>query len=280
MALSNVSSKKVRAVTLALGGLWLVDGILQLQPGMFTSTFVNQVLALNLVGEPHWVAAIVSLGIRVWNMDMALHNALAALIQLLIGALLVLPLGDAARRWGLWISVAWGLVIWIFGEGFGMLASGSATFYSGAPGSALIYVIIALFLLYYSDRIDALPRIAGIMMVACAALNFTPMFFEPTMLSMFAMGAPASFTGWLSSIGAQGTGIGNVFAIDALILVGIFPIVAPKNRAAAWTAIAFLALVWWIGQGFGGIETFPFGVATDPNSAPVLALFLLPAIIM
>jgi hypothetical protein len=34
----------VRPLQLALGGLWLLDGLLQLQPHMFSDAFVTQVL--------------------------------------------------------------------------------------------------------------------------------------------------------------------------------------------------------------------------------------------
>jgi hypothetical protein len=282
-----------RILTASLGGLWLVDGILQLQPAMFTSTFAQTVLAPNLQGEPGVIANIVALGIRVWNVNMVFHNWLSAIVQLLIGILLlsvlVLPARSGGwsktRRFALWLSLAWALVIWIFGEGFGLLFTGSATFYTGAPGSALLYAILATFLLYASRDISHdgdegllknLPRAAGILFLLCAALNLAPMFWQSTMLSMLAM-APA-MSGWLGTLGAQGTLIGNLIAIDVLACLGIFLIVAP-NRRVTWTALIFLVVVWWIGQSFGGIQSFPFGTATDPNSAPLFALFLLPALL-
>jgi hypothetical protein len=48
----------------------------------------------------------------------------------------------------------------------------------------------------------------------------------------------------------------------------------PRSRTVAWLACAFLIAVWWIGQSFGGIFSFPDGTAPDPNSAVVLVLFL------
>ena len=45
---------------------------------------------------------------------------------------------------GLWLSVAWGLFVWYIGEGFGGLASGHTLLLMGAPGAALIYVLLAL----------------------------------------------------------------------------------------------------------------------------------------
>jgi hypothetical protein len=282
-----MSEKKyalTRIIALFLGGFWLLDGILQLQPAMFTAAFVNNVLAPNLEGEPRVITAIVAFGIRVWRMNPLWSNTAAALIQLTIAALIMIPLlfsidGALTRayRVGLWLSVAWALIIWIFGEGFGILATGSATFYAGAPGAALLYLILALFLLHGEKdplRMGKLPAVAGIIFIMGAALNLTPMFWEPTMLSMLS-GIPA-ISGWLGTFGAQGTMIGNLLAVDALAAFGLLLIFLP-NRPVAWATLAFLAAVWWLGQNFGGIQTFPFGTTTDPNAAPLLMLFLIPA---
>jgi len=274
-----------RALILSLGGLWFIDGILQLQPAMFTAAFVEQVLMPTLSSQPHWAMTIINFGIGIASSSPFWFNVAAAGIQLLIGILLVVPAikrtqPTHVQRFALWLSIAWALAIWIFGEGFGMLATGSATFYTGAPGSALLYAILALFLLdKTNDKLEKLPVVAGIIFLAGAALNLTPMFWQPTMLSMLAM-VPA-VSNWLgtASLGsAQGTMLGNFFAIDALAALGIFLILMPRSRTIARIAFAFLIAIWWIGQNFGSILTFPGGTATDPNSAVVLMLFLLPAL--
>jgi hypothetical protein len=286
-----------RILTISLGGLWLLDGILQLQPAMFTGAFVQQVIAPTLQGQPSAIAALINFGIAVWNLNPFWFNVAAAGIQLLIGALLIIPfsrrekgrLGDArTKKFALWLSIAWALIIWIFGEGFGGIATGSATFYTGAPGSALLYAILAIFLLgamnergrRNNDTADdatlaKLPIAAGIIFLIGAALNLMPMFWQPTMLSMLAT-VPA-VSNWLGTSflgGAQGTMLGNLLAVDALAALGIFLICMPRNRTVAWLACTFLIAVWWIGQSFGGIFSFPGGTATDPNSAMVLVLFL------
>lgn len=266
-------------LTRTLGGLWLVDGILQLQPAMFTVAFVDNVLAPNLQGQPDFIKGIVSSGIASFSSHIIWFNLGAALIQILIGALLIsAPQNDRLRRFGLWLSVAWALIVWIFGEGFGILATGSATFYTGAPGAALLYLILALFLLSAPKRpslLKKMPLAAGIIFLAGAALNLAPMFFESGMLSMLS-GIPA-VSGWLGAIGPQGTLIGNLIAVNILFFLGIFLLLIP-GKPIAWTAVVFLAATWWIGQDFGGILTFPFGTATDIGSAPLLMIFLLPVL--
>lgn len=260
-----------RILTVLLGGFWLLDGILQLQPAMFTSAFINMVLTPTLQSQPSLIKNLVTFGILIFSSNIFWFNLASALIQILIGILLILPLPDSTRRFGLWISIAWALIVWIFGEGFGMLFTGSATFYTGAPGSALLYAILALCLLYTSYK--KLPLIAGIVFLFGAVLNMMPMFWQPTMLSMLAM--TPSVSGALGAFGSQGTMFCNLIAIDVLICLGVFLILVP-NRSVAWTTILFLLVVWWIGQSFGGLQTFPGGTATDPNSAPILILFLLP----
>lgn len=254
-----------RILTASLGSLWLIDGILQLQPAMFTNAFVQTILAPNLQSQPRVIVDIVAFGIRLWNINPSWSDTILAFIQIFIGLLLlsilVFPARENTRRFGLRLSVVWALVIWIFGEAFGNLFTGSATFYTGAPGSALLYAVIAIFLLYaLRDKeqqkwlFKKLPTVAGIFFLLSALPNFMPVFWQP--------GTPTAI-------------ITNLLAIGALACLGILLIVLP-NRPVAWITLLFLIAVWWLGQGFGGIQTFPFGTATDPNSAPLFALFLLP----
>ncbi len=227
-----------RILTVSLGGLWLLDGVLQLQPAMFTSAFVTTVLAPNLQSQPLLIENIVAFGIKIFSLNIFWCNLASALIQLAIGILLIFPFHNSILRFGLWLSVVWALIIWIFGEGFGNLFTGSAIFYTGAPGSALLYLIIALFLLFSWHK--KLPLAAGILFLLCALLPSTP-----------------------------------IWQLCALICLGALLIFVPR-RPVAWATIIFLLVAWWLGQSFGGLATFPSGTATDPNSAPLFILFLIP----
>ena len=272
-------AKIEKIITASLGVLWLLDGILQLQPAMFTNAFVNNVLAPNLQNQPSFISSVVSFGINMFNGHLVLFNLASAVIQIAIGMALVIPFSPRLRRLGLWLSAFWALIVWVFGEGFGNLATGSATFYVGAPGAALLYLILSVFLLYREKKswsVGHLPAIAGGMLFASAMLNLAPMFWQPTTLSMLA--GISSVSDWLGSFGAVGTAIGNLLAFLIPFMLGILLIQIPHKRTA-WIAIVFLAAVWWLGQNFGGIFTFPSGTATDPNAAPLFALFLVPGIL-
>lgn len=260
-----------RILTVGLGGLWLLDGILQLQPAMFTNGFVNAVLAPNTQGQPNMIGTAVTFGIHLFDTHLIWFNLASALLQLLIGVLLLFPFSKKIQSLGLWLSAGWALIIWIGGEGLGNIFTGSATFYTGAPGSALLYLLLTLALFYSFEK--KLPLVAGIIFFFGALLNVMPMFWQPSMLSMLSV-TPA-IANPLGAIGSQWTIFGNVIAVDILIFLGIFLVLLPR-RSVAWITIIFLALAWGLGQGFGGLLTFPGGTATDPNSAPLLILFLLP----
>ncbi|MDA8066079.1 MAG: hypothetical protein M0031_11390 [Thermaerobacter sp.] len=71
------------------GGLWLLDGLLQLQPAMFTAAFVRQVLEPLLPGQPAWLEGLLRGGIGLWSAAPALADGSAAAVQLAIGVLLL-----------------------------------------------------------------------------------------------------------------------------------------------------------------------------------------------
>ena len=136
-----------RALQLALGALWLLDGMLQFQPSMFGRGF-PQMLAGSAQGNPAVVARPIT-----WSADLIGHhvvalNAVFAAIQLLLG------LGIAWRpavKLALAGSVAWSLAVWWLGEGLGGVLAGTASPLNGAPGPVLLYALLAV-LLWPADR--------------------------------------------------------------------------------------------------------------------------------
>ncbi len=129
-----------RTIQIALGIFWLLDGFLQLQPKMFTSAFATRVVSPAAQGQPGFVAGLMHFGVTLFLTHPAVFNALFALTQLSIGALILFP---KTVKIGLSLSILWGLVVWVFGEGFGGIFSGQLLL-MGAPGAALIYVLLAM----------------------------------------------------------------------------------------------------------------------------------------
>jgi hypothetical protein len=130
-----------RGIQIALGVLWFIDGLLQLQPQMFTANFATNVIAPAAQGQPSFVSVPMQFFIHVFLLQPAVFGALIAAIQLALG---VLILWRRTADIGLWCSVAWGLFVWYIGEGLGGLAGGHTLLLMGAPGAALIYALLAL----------------------------------------------------------------------------------------------------------------------------------------
>src|SRR4051794_34298893 len=129
-----------RQLQISLGVLWLLDGLLQAQPFMFTKGFATQVMDPAGQGQPgfvsvpvHWVSTVIAAHPAAWN-------APFAGIQLLLGIGLLVP---RTARVALGASIVWALGVWYLGEGLSGLASGHAGLSTGAPGSAFLMAILA-----------------------------------------------------------------------------------------------------------------------------------------
>lgn len=264
-----------------LGVIWIFDGLLQFQPLMFGETFVQNVLAPVASGQPSFMAAIVNWGITIWNTNPAVTDTLAALLQIAIGVLLLFPLSGKISRTGLWISVVWGVIVWLCGEGAGLLLTGSASFYTGAPGAVTIYVLIAILLLWQIDA-RVYPKVAGWLMVLGAALQLQPSLWSSNSVMMNFMpamndpvGPFASLPNYLANLTGLAPVEANLILAALLLVVGLILILKP-NRTTGIIALIFLFLVWWLGQDFGQLSAIWSGTPTDPNTAPILALMLIP----
>lgn len=265
-----------RAIQVCLGLIWLLDGILQLQPFMYGRGFIEALKATS-VGQPQWVAASVSWAASTMQSQQVLFNTTFAVVQIMIG------LGLMHRRTvrpALAVSFVWAGAVWWLGEGFGMVLMGMSSPLSGAPGAAVLYAIVGL-VVWPAKRPGGLLGVRGARLtwgalwLIIAWLWMTPVGSGPNAVSEAINGAPSGI-GWLTHLQiwlvnlteGHGQMIGLTLAgASATIGIGV---------AVGWHARAFLGvsvllnLVFWIaGQGFGGIFA---GAATDPNSAPLLVL--------
>jgi hypothetical protein len=138
-----------RHIQIVLGLIWFLDGALQLQHQMFTSAFATQVIDPAAQGQPVWVGGPMHFFVHIFLMHPAIFNSLIAITQMGLG---VLILWKRTAKWGLWASVLWGLFVWSVGEGYGGMFNGGASLLMGAPGAALLYLLLALAVLPSSTR--------------------------------------------------------------------------------------------------------------------------------
>lgn len=124
-----------RLLRVGFGVLWLFDGILQAKPQM-AGGLAARVIEPAATSSPGWVQQLVNWGGTVWSYHPVQAGAAAVWIQAGLGMWLIFAeRGWPARLAGA-ASVAWGLVVWVFGEAFGSIFAPGLTVLFGAPGAA------------------------------------------------------------------------------------------------------------------------------------------------
>ncbi len=298
-----------RALQLALGALWLLDGMLQFQPSMFGRGF-PQMLAGSAQGNPAVVARPITWSAGIIGHHVVALNAVFAVSQLLLG------LGIAWRpavKLALAGSVAWSLAVWWLGEGLGGLLAGTASPVDGAPGAVLLYGLLAV-LLWPADRTPAARTPAARTPAARTPAVRVPAVCAPAapFTAARAVGRRVAQACWLVvwlglatlALLPASRAIGRTIAdttpgeptwlawtdahaasaltrhglLAAVVLAVVLVIVAsgpflPRRAARVVIVLAVaLAAALWLAQGLGGILT---GSATDPDTGPLLALLAL-----
>jgi len=274
---SHVLEPRARQIVrYAFGGLWILDGLLQLQRAM-PAAMTSLVVQPTEVGQPSWVKAVISLGITEWSKHPIWVASGVVWVQLAIGAaILFIPSGWVAR-FAYVFTIGWALIVWTAGEGFGQAFSRGASWLFGAPGSVLFYAIAALLLLAPFTWWKWLPKWIlsgmGVLMVGYGILEAWPGrgFWQgkiPSMISsmlttpQFAI-LKDPLKAVLSLTGPHGGAVINAITVTVLIGVGISFVVRRGLSVTVPIFLVFSFLMWWIVQDFGILG----GVGTDPNTA-------------
>jgi hypothetical protein len=274
-----------RLLRLAFGGLWVADGLLQARATMGPG-FVPDDLRPLLPGQPAWLEAALHWSIRVWSAHPLHVDAATVLVQVGIGLAIAAGGDDLLGRAGLWLSIGWAAVVWVFGEGLGGVLQHGASFVMGVPGAALAYVLAASLLLlptewWWTDKAARLARAATAAFFAVGAvlqaLPANGLWHGRTLAESFsgmvaqgtwpALAAPMRAMGHLALAHPVGLNMALVVTMAGLaawLASGRAP------RAAAASSICWLLAAWWLGQDFGVLGP----AATDPNLALPLALVL------
>jgi hypothetical protein len=278
-----------RLLQLSLAGLWLLDGVLQFQPYMFTKRFAAQVIAPTAHGNPALVAAPITSVAHLVAQHSVGANGVFAAAQLLLG------LGIAWRptvKVALAASIIWALSVWWLGEGLGGILTRHAGPVAGGPGAALLYAVLAVLLWPPAAAADAGFVASGrlgatrarvtwlVLWLALAAfavqgVNRSAQGLHDTIANM-AIGQPA----WLAAIGNsaarlvahRGLPVSIALAIIlAAIALGVFgpPLL---TRATIVVAVALSTVIWVAAEGLGGLFG---GHGTDPNTGPLLVVLAL-----
>lgn len=290
-----------------LGGLWLLDGLLQFQPRMFTADLANSVMAPTIDGQPTPFADGLSLAVQVVADHPLLANLVIALVQIALGLALLTGYRVNAALLG---SVGWSLVVWVVGEGCGGLLTGQASVLTGAPGAVVFYAVLALALLpraalaaiglrfmptwrpspWWTRDAPILPRTRLYQALAAfwlfgALLQLQPVWWQEGHLAdtIGDLQSPGTLGGvlidpslrWLARVTRDiQTPLNLALILVYLALAAMLATASNdqrRHRALLGVTGASL-LLWWGTEAFG----VPFsGLATDINSGPLLVVITL-----
>ncbi len=297
LAASWHEPKARRLLRLGFGLLWLFDGILQAQPKM-AAGLPSQVFEPAAATSPGWVQHLVNWGGTIWTYHPVQAAAASVWIQAGIGLWLIVAVrGHSSRLAGL-ASVAWGLIVWVFGEAFGGIFAPGLTLLLGAPGAAGAYAAAGV-LIALPERAWETARNGRLILAGMGAFFFGMAVLQSWPGRGFWQGTIAGQPGTLAGMvqtmagtsqphvldsvvaafgnftAAHGFAV-NLFAVIALTALGAaFAIAAlraaPRLARAGLIAGAVFCLADWVlieDLGFLG------GLGTDPNSMiPLILLF-------
>jgi len=286
-----------RLLRIGFGVLWVFDGILQAQPQM-PGGLSQQVIEPSATGSPAWVVHLVNWGASIWTYHPIQAAAASVWIQVGIGMWLIFGARGWPSRLGGLASVAWGLIVWVFGEAFGSIFAPGLTVLFGAPGAVLIYVVAGA-LVALPERAWDTPRTGrltlggmGVFFLGMALLQAWPgrgfwqgaLHGQPGTLagmvqSMASTSQPHVLSSIVSAFGkftaAHGFAV-NLVAVIALAALGAAFCVSALRGDARLARIAVIVGAVFCLADWVLIEDLGFfgGLGTDPNSMiPLILLF-------
>jgi cytochrome oxidase Cu insertion factor (SCO1/SenC/PrrC family) len=296
-ALGRQEPRARRLLRIGFGILWLFDGILQAQPQM-AGGLASQVIKPSADGSPSWVAHLVNWSANLWSYHPVAAAASSVWIQVGIGLWMIFAVRGWSVRLAALSGVAWGLIVWVFGEAFGAIFAPGLTVLFGAPGAVFLYVVAGA-LLALPERAWEGPRagrlilgVSGAFFLGMALLQAWPGrgFWQGTL-----HGQPGSLAAMIESMAgtsqphflevlvsgfanftvAHGFAV-NLVAVIALAAIGAAMTAAALRRDARLALIAVIAATvfgladWVLVEDLG----FLGGLGTDPNNMiPLILLF-------
>jgi hypothetical protein len=276
-----------RGIQIALGAIWLFDGLFQFKGFMFTHSIVKEVFEPAMKGQPMLVGDPMRTLDDFYGRDLTLWNTLSGEIQIAIG--LALICGKRLIKPALAVSFGWAIWVWWFGEGFGGLTSNTLPApLMGEPGAVILYAIVGLLVWPTDKREGRSPAALGPLgdrgglyfwsglWAVSAGLWLANVNRAKEATHAMIVGMAEASPHWLAKIQdslaahtvGHGTTIAVALAIASLaVAIGVW-------TPLRWPVLAIgivLSLAYWLyGQDLGG----PFWSegATDFNAGPLFVL--------
>jgi hypothetical protein len=282
-----------RTLQVALGVLWIIDGLLKFQPNLFKPAFVSNVIQPMAAGQPDLLGSTINHMANFLSHEATMWVAIFGLVEIGIG------IGLLFRRTlkpALVTSFIWGIGIYIFGEGFGMVLTGHTSPLQGAPGAVCFYIVLGLMVWPKSEKssdanlmgTESSAAARGLFGATGSLLVWAAIWLLEALIWMFpfnrtgnsianqmadtANGEPGWYAHLLNSFGHAFVGAGIWVAVilaAASLVIALGPLVSNRPQVYIGLGIGLALAYWFTGQGLGELLT---GGGTDPNNGPIVAL--------
>ena len=282
-----------RTLQVVLGCFWIFDGLLKFQPDLFKPAFISRVIRPMAEGQPTLLASTINHMANFLSHEATMWVAVFGLVEIGIGVGLLFR---RSVKPALVVSFIWGIPVYIFGEGFGMVLTGHTSPLLGAPGAVCFYLLLGLMVWPRGEEpsgrsatgIESSAAARGLFRGTGSLLAWAAVWAFEAVIWMFpynrtgnsianqmsdtADGEPGWYAHFLTSFGHAfvGAGIWVAVILAALSLViAIGPLLSNRPQLFIGLGIA-LALGYWVtGQGLGALLT---GAGTDPSNGLIIGL--------
>jgi hypothetical protein len=281
-----------RSLQLVLGVVWIIDGLLKFQPNVLKSEFLPTFIRQMAAGQPTLVSSALDHMANFVSHEATMWVVVIGLIEIGIGVGLLF---QRSLKPALVASFVWGIGVYIFGEGFGMVLTGHTSPLQSAPGAVCFYVLLGLMLWPRSEQstegavgAESSAAAHGLLGGTGSLLLWAAIWVFEAIIWMFpfnrtgsaissqmadtAQGEPGWYAHLLNSFGHAFVGAGIWMAVILAVIslvIALGPLVSNRPQVFIGLGIA-LALAYWVtGEGLGSLLT---GGGTDPSNGPIVAL--------
>jgi hypothetical protein len=281
----NSLTKPFKLSLYGLAFFWIFDGLCQFQSKLLTKQFISAVVQPNFLAYPGFLTNLTNQLSRIFLLNPVLFGSMIGLTQILIGGLIIFR---STRTIGLYMSLLWGLFVWVFGENMANIFSGNFNVFSGFPGNALIYVILSgILIICLKKSIDqtdyfglGLKLLWFLFWIFSALGLMLPSFGGYQGLKNVYLMNQFKLPLWLNNIDQLFHNLivylGPNALFELVVLEIIIAMIVFVNNQVIFkiglaVALILLSLIWLIGQMAG---MYFSGVMTDPNTALTMILVL------
>lgn len=286
-----IAESPARRLRLALGLLWLVDGLLKLQPQLAQRGEEAYFFSMAAMSTPGPVARAIIRMMHAFVEHRTVWLILGA-VEILIGTGVII---ERTSRWALAASAVWALSIWVIGEGFAGLAQGTTSLVTGFPGAALLDVLLAVLLWPHHrarrERSVAARGLLGDLGGRCAwgllwgaaagyqLYQVRPAVGPDTVAATLFLNTQEERGPLrtldlevLHTLTRRNLVIIAIFLTAVSVLIGYAVLLDYLRRVALLAGVSLTLIFWVVGQNLGDL---PSGSATDVGTGPLWVLLVL-----